>query len=1345
MTNRTKKLFSVLLLICMIFSMIPVVASAAAPSKVYLKPSNQWSQSNPRYAAYFWNAAGATKWVDAVAVEGGYYEVTVPNGFANIIFCRMSPTATANNWNNKWNKTADLKVPTDGTNCYTVKEGTWDKGGGTWSTIEITPNESDPSDPIPSDPTPSIPVDQDFYLFGYINGANYGCEEDAANLGEYKFVDGKVTATFSKVSYVAVKTGDNANWYMTDGWQGAVTSVTLYNTIDLDTTADKLMVPAGTVTLTLVVNDDGTMTLSYATAEDPSEPTDPIPSDPTPSDPIPEGDYYLFGYINGASYGEGDDYANIGEYKFVDGKLTTTFAVDSYVAVKTADNKNWYMTKGWYGMVSSGILYDTAVYQNFQTQGYTFDKLAVPGGVQVTFTLVVNADNTVKLSYVRSGDIGYQDDSGIQNGTTLHAWNWSFNAIKENLPLIAAQGYTAVQTSPIQPVKEDTTGKDMHGVWWVQYQPVDFIINTVEGNPIGTASEFAAMCAEAEEYGIKIIVDVVANHMANHMAGNTLSTVIPAYIREDATAWHDYTQDTSDEHYASGDRFGITQYCMGGVPDLNTGSDKVQGYVLDFLKECIDAGTDGFRFDGAKHIETPDDDPSFASDFWPTVIGGAEEYAESLGRDVYFYGEVLDSPGQLPLVAYTKYMSVTDNSWGRGLLNEINGGSVASIANGYNKGADASQLVVWAECHDDFATTASYNTSKISVTSINKAWALIAARADVMPLYFGRPSDFMSTLMGEASITGWAQPEVKAVNLFHNAFVGQDELTGISGAIGYVVRGNSGIVLVNAGGTTASVNISGTGMADGTYTDQISGNTFTVSGGKITGSIGSTGIAVVYNVSTEHVHQYKCVVTAPTCTDEGYTTYTCDCGDIYVSDKVAALGHDYVDGFCSRCGAEEIIPVKPDYYLFGYIDGANYGCEEDWANLGDYKFVDGKVTVTFYEDSYVAVKSGDNANWYMTDGWAGAVNSTTLYHTSLLGEDADKLMVPCGVATFTLVENEDGTLTLSYTWEEIPVVAPEVDIKQATLSFDDEILVNMYYAISDTTYVKEHGILVFMDQPAEVDFALADNVYIGGEGGEFFIATTDGIAAKEMGDDRYYCVYSKLLNNKYVYSRVVQYSPKKYAMNKLSQASTSAKQKDLCVAMLNYGTAAQEYFGYRTDDLMNAGLTAEQKALVIPFDAALFNGVQPVDSNKVGGFNATATGFGSKKTATVSFEGAFAINYYFPTTAVVEGDVKLYVWTPEVYAAAAGLTEANASAVVTMEVQDNGSYWGQVQGIAAKSLDKTYYVAAVYTDAAGNTHCTGVIAYSLSKYCLNNANGKMGALAQATAMYGYYAAQYFAN
>ena len=41
-------------------------------------------------------------------------------------------------------------------------------------------------------------------------------------------------------------------------------------------------------------------------------------------------------------------------------------------------------------------------------------------------------------------------------------------------------------------------------------------------------------------------------------------------------------------------------------------------------------------------------------------------------------------------------------------------------------------------------------------------------------------------------------------------------------------------------------------------------------------------------------HNYKSTVTAPTCTNAGYTTYTCsECGDSYVSDEVAALGHSY--------------------------------------------------------------------------------------------------------------------------------------------------------------------------------------------------------------------------------------------------------------------------------------------------------------------------------------------------------------------------------------------------------------------------------------------------------------------
>lgn len=103
---------------------------------LYLKPNSNWKVDNARFAAYFFG--NGDKWVSMTDSDSdGIYEVNIPEGYdygsGNVIFCRMNPNTTANNWNNKWNQTADLAIPKDGTNLYTVKDGTWDNGGGTWS------------------------------------------------------------------------------------------------------------------------------------------------------------------------------------------------------------------------------------------------------------------------------------------------------------------------------------------------------------------------------------------------------------------------------------------------------------------------------------------------------------------------------------------------------------------------------------------------------------------------------------------------------------------------------------------------------------------------------------------------------------------------------------------------------------------------------------------------------------------------------------------------------------------------------------------------------------------------------------------------------------------------------------------------------------------------------------------------------------------------------------------------------------------------------------------------------------------------------------------------------------
>ena len=55
-----------------------------------------------------------------------------------------------------------------------------------------------------------------------------------------------------------------------------------------------------------------------------------------------------------------------------------------------------------------------------------------------------------------------------------------------------------------------------------------------------------------------------------------------------------------------------------------------------------------------------------------------------------------------------------------------------------------------------------------------------------------------------------------------------------------------------------------------------------------------------------HTHSYTEKVVAPTCTQNGYTVHTCTiCGISYNDSETAALGHNYVNGICTRCGAKD--------------------------------------------------------------------------------------------------------------------------------------------------------------------------------------------------------------------------------------------------------------------------------------------------------------------------------------------------------------------------------------------------------------------------------------------------------
>ncbi len=113
----------------------PIVEEPEVTENVlYLAPNANWKGDGARFAAYFFGDGEA--WVSMTDSDAdGIYEVNIPvGGYTSVIFCRMNPATTANNWDNKWNQTGDLAIPTDGKNLFTLPADSWDGATATWST-----------------------------------------------------------------------------------------------------------------------------------------------------------------------------------------------------------------------------------------------------------------------------------------------------------------------------------------------------------------------------------------------------------------------------------------------------------------------------------------------------------------------------------------------------------------------------------------------------------------------------------------------------------------------------------------------------------------------------------------------------------------------------------------------------------------------------------------------------------------------------------------------------------------------------------------------------------------------------------------------------------------------------------------------------------------------------------------------------------------------------------------------------------------------------------------------------------------------------------------------------------
>ena len=449
----------------------------------------------------------------------------------------------------------------------------------------------------------------------------------------------------------------------------------------------------------------------------------------------------------------------------------------------------------------------------------------------------------------------------MKDGATLHAFEWSFKTIMENIPDIAKAGYTSIQTEPIVKIKDNRklgTG-NWYLNWYYVYQPTDMSIGNYV---VGSEDEFKEMCKLAHQYGLRIIVDSVTNHFTSDFDVIEGKWKNKAYYHED--------KQISDYN----NREDCTQHKLSGLWDLNTQDDTVTKGMHDLLVQTVADGADGFRYDAAKHIELSDEVfGGKQSHYWDTILQNGAQYQ---------YGEVLEDANVREADYANLFNSssprgggITDSSYGHEVRNAVQFKNLGASHFTSHSKVTEDKSVNWVESHDNFANGEANIPQELSDEWIKYGWAGVTAQKNGMSLFFDRPYKDGGTYgtggvgtygngsgpftenskLGDAGSDLWKDPEVVAVNHFRNAMVGEASNVSNCGDDNCLMveryagsAAQDGMVVANANASDKNLAGTSTKLANGTYTDEVTGSTITVSGGKVTsGTVKGQSIAAFSN------------------------------------------------------------------------------------------------------------------------------------------------------------------------------------------------------------------------------------------------------------------------------------------------------------------------------------------------------------------------------------------------------------------------------------------------------------------------------------------------------------------
>ena len=217
------------------------------------------------------------------------------------------------------------------------------------------------------------------------------------------------------------------------------------------------------------------------------------------------------------------------------------------------------------------------------------------------------------------------DPTGGFDPTDIGYWHGGdLKGVTKHLDYVKSMGFTSIWITP--PVKQkyvQGSSAAYHGYWGLDFTTVD--------PHLGTEAEFKEMVTRAHELGLKIIIDVVANHTADVIY---YDGVKPKILSGEANSKKpDWLNNINNYH-----NVGISQGTDSdffGLDDIATENPEViEGWIKVWSDWINNFDIDGFRIDTFKHVNP---------EFWLKVIPAIKEVALKKGKtDFAIFGEVYD-------------------------------------------------------------------------------------------------------------------------------------------------------------------------------------------------------------------------------------------------------------------------------------------------------------------------------------------------------------------------------------------------------------------------------------------------------------------------------------------------------------------------------------------------------------------------------------------------------------------------------------------------------------------------------------------------------------------------------